>query len=159
MPKVRAYTDTSVVGGVHDEEFAEPSRRFFERVRRGDFILLISQETTRELRGAPEAVRRVLTELPPDSVEEAVVDEEVRGLAAAYLDAGVVGPGSAEDAIHVAAATVARADLILSWNFKHLVRYDRIRKFNGVNAIQGYPPVDIRSPLEVAYGGDREESI
>ena len=51
----------------------------------------------------------------------------------------------------MAAATVARADLILSWNFKHLVRYDKVRKFNGVNALNGYPAIDIRSPLEVAH--------
>ena len=61
------------------------------------------------------------------------------------------------DAVHVAAATVAQADLILSWNFEHIVRYDRIRKFNGVNAIQGYRVLDIRSPLEIDYDGEDQD--
>lgn len=54
-------------------------------------------------------------------------------------------------------ATVARADLILSWNFKHIVRYDRIQKFNGVNLTRGYRAVDIRSPLEVDYDDEDED--
>ena len=61
------------------------------------------------------------------------------------------------DATHVAAATVARADLILSWNFKHLVNYNRIRKFNGVNALKGFAQIEIRSPLEVSYGDEGED--
>ena len=59
------------------------------------------------------------------------------------------------DALHVAAATVARADLILSWNFKHIVNYQRIRRFNGVNALEGYVAIEIRSPLEL---GDEIEN-
>ena len=58
------------------------------------------------------------------------------------------------DAIHVAAVTVARADLVLSWNFRHIVNYDRIHKYNGVNALNGYPPIEIHSPLEM---DDEEE--
>ena len=53
------------------------------------------------------------------------------------------------DALHVASATIAGADLILSWNFKHIVSYDRIQLFNGVNILQGYRALDIRSPLEM----------
>ena len=53
------------------------------------------------------------------------------------------------DARHVAAATVAGADVILSWNFKHIVNYERIRKFNGVNALKGYSTIEIHSPLEM----------
>ena len=57
----------------------------------------------------------------------------------------------------MAAATVASADLILSWNFKHIVRYDRIQRFNGVNALHGYHPLDIRSPLELDYDDESED--
>ena len=67
----------------------------------------------------------------------------------AYLAAGVVGPSSRNDAEHVALATVARADLIVSWNFKHLVHIDKIRGFNAVNLRDGYPTLEIRSPKEV----------
>ena len=49
----------------------------------------------------------------------------------------------------MAAATVADADLILSWNFKHIVNYDRIRGFNGVNLKHGYRALSIISPMEL----------
>lgn len=78
-------------------------------------------------------------------------------LADAYIAAGAVPQGATADAMHVAAATVAQADLIISWNFEHIVRYDRIRKFNGVNAIQGCRPLDIRSPLEIDYDGEDKD--
>jgi hypothetical protein len=70
-------------------------------------------------------------------------------LCEAYLEAGVVTPQSSNDAHHVALATVARADVIVSWNFRHIVHLDRIRRFNAVNLRDGYPLIDIRSPKEI----------
>jgi hypothetical protein len=67
----------------------------------------------------------------------------------AYLAAGVVGPASAADAEHIAAATVAEVDIVVSWNFKHIVHFDKIRGFNGVNSLRGYRPLEIYSPVEV----------
>ncbi len=155
MRKLRVYVDTSVFGGVNDDEFALSSRRFFDLVRRGKYSVLVSIQTTTELEGAPVPVREVLKGLTPGQVEEVPVDSEVYALADAYIGAGVLGEAARGDAIHVAAATVAGADLIVSWNFKHIVRYDRIQKFNAVNTFRGYRGLDIRSPLEV--GDDEEE--
>ena len=152
MPKIRVYVDPSVFGGVEDEEFAESSRRFFERVMRGEFVLPISPQTLAELEHAPEAVQQVLERLASDMWDSVPVDAEVEALAEAYIAAGALLAESKGDAVHVAAASVASADLLLSWNFRHIVRYDRIRKFNGVNAFKEYPSLDFRSPLEVAYG-------
>jgi len=77
------------------------------------------------------------------------VSQEADDLAKAYILAGALGESSREDAIHVAMATLLGADLILSWNFKHIVNLGRIRMFNSVNLAQGYRMVEIRSPLEV----------
>ena len=151
MHRIRVYVDNSVFGGTEDEEFVEASRRFFEGVRGGRYLVLVSRVVLDEIERAPEKVRQVLADLPPDSVKEIPIDDEVNELAQAYIEAGVLGGRRIADATQVAAATVARADLILSWNFKHLVNYDRIRKFNGVNALNGYPQIEIRSPLEVSY--------
>jgi len=149
MRKIRVYVDTSVFGGTQDEEFAEVSQRFFQRVSNGDFIILLSTETLRELVKAPESVRAVWHQLPPESVEETIINEEIAELAQAYIRANVLGAGSQADALQVASATVAGADLILSWNFRHIVNYDRIRGFNGVNVANGYRPMTILSPKEV----------
>jgi len=157
MHRIRVYVDTSVFGGTQDEEFDGPSKRFFERVAGGRYVVLVSRTTTTELEGAPASVRAVLETLPPAFIEHVPVGREVDGLADAYVAAGAVGQAGRADALHVAAATIARADLIISWNFQHIVRYDRILKFNGVNAIQGYRALDIRSPLEIDYDGEDED--
>ena len=75
--------------------------------------------------------------------------EESNELKQAYLDAGVVGPASRNDAAHIALATIFGAELVLSWNFKHIVRLQKIRLFNAVNVESGYQPLSIRSPREV----------
>jgi hypothetical protein len=59
----------------------------------------------------------------------------------------------------VAIASVARADLILSWSFRHLVNHRRIHQFNEINRLRGYPPIDIRSSLEVVYGDDDDKDV
>ena len=150
MPVPRAYVDTSVFGGTQDDQFSDTSRRFFRDATNGRFVVLISPETLRELQDAPAEVRRALAEFPPESVEIVQVTPEVEALANAYIAAGVLGQGHRADAIHVAAASVARADLIVSWNFRHIVNLNRIRMYNGVNAIHGYSPVEIRSPLDLS---------
>lgn len=149
---LRVYVDTSVFGGTQDEEFAEPSRRFLERVGSGKFLLLVSAEVVRELQDAPGNVQDALADIPEDCLEEAPVNPEVKALAAAYVAAGILEESSLSDAVHVAAGTVAGADLIVSWNFKHIVNYERIRKYNAVNVLNNYRPIEIRSPSEVAYG-------
>lgn len=133
MHRIRAYVDTSVFGGTQDDEFAEPSRRFFSRVHQGEFAVLLSTVTFRKLMKAPEAVRAVLRALPRSAVEEVRIDVEVKQLAREYIRAGALTESSEADALHVAAATVAGADLILSWNFRHIVNLKRILRYNSVN--------------------------
>ena len=156
---LRVYVDTSVIGGAEDEEFRDESRRFLDQVREGRFRLVVSTLTLRELADAPEAVRRILPGLPEQCIEEVSADVEGRAdeLAAAYLAAGILGPARRDDATHVAIATLAGADLILSWNFRHIVNVVRIGQFNRINTAHGHPDIDIRSPLEVIYGDEDQD--
>jgi predicted nucleic acid-binding protein len=147
--KLRVYIDTSVIGGCWDDEFAVESRALFDMARHGELTLLLSELLTKELTLAPSEVRAVLADVPHECVEEVSLSPEAERLRDAYLEAGILGPTSAEDAHHVALATVAKADLIVSWNFKHIVHVDRIRLFGAVNLAHGYEVIDIRSPLEV----------
>ncbi len=149
MKGLRVYADTSVFGGCFDAEFQKASRQFFREVQAGRFVVVISDVTTRELLEAPEEVRLVLAELPEEQVEEIAVDDEVIDLRNDYLAAGVVGPASEADAEHIAVATIAEVDLVVSWNFRHIVHFDKIRGFNGVNALKGYRTLEIYSPVEV----------
>lgn len=149
--KWRLYLDTSVFGGCFDtaEGWDADSRRVVDYCVEGKAVLLTSAEVEDELAAAPEKVRQLFKAVPSQHREEVAVSDEVNDLADAYLSAGVVDARSREDCLHVAAATVRRADAIVSWNFKHIVRLDRIRGFNAVNLAEGYGIMTILSPKEV----------
>jgi hypothetical protein len=149
MQVVRVYSDTSVFGGSFDPEFHEASDRFFHLVREGRFVLVISDLVSKELERAPQAVRDLVRSLPEDRTELVETTLECAVLQQAYLDAGVVGPSSSLDALHIAIATVNQADLVVSWNFKHIVQFRRIAGFEGVNSLRGYRSPKIYSPKEV----------
>ncbi len=157
MRGTRVYVDTSVFGGTQDDRFAEASKWFFELIKKGKYRLLLSNIVYDELEDAPEKVRGVLAEMPEDAVEVIPIDDDVQELANAYVSARALDQDSQSDALHIAAATLAGADLLLSWNFRHIVNYERIRKFNSVNIAHGYRRIEIRSPLEVRHA--EEEGI
>ena len=149
MRRLRVYVDTSVFGGCFDAEFTEDSLRVVEAVRKGKLIALVSGVVLAELESAPKSVREVFQGLPGDRLERLELTPEVYELQRAYLRAGILAPRRADDALHVAAATVARADAIVSWNFRHIVRLDKIKGFNQVNFEMGYAHLTIISPKEV----------
>ena len=80
--------------------------------------------------------------------------ENLFELAQAYVAAGIVSQRFVDDATHVAAATVARADAIVSWNFRHIVRVDKMRAYNQVNLQAGFGLLSIVSPQEVRFDDD-----
>jgi len=145
----RIYCDTSVFGGCFDEEFAEASSQLFESFRQGTHVLVVSQTTLTELMDAPSKVRELLDTIPDEFRESIPANEEIDVLRDAYLSTGIVGLASKLDAAHIAAASVAEVDVIVSWNFKHIVHYEKILGYHGVNLIHGYSTIPIHSPLEV----------
>lgn len=145
---MRIYADTSVFGGACDREFKDLSKTFFERVHAGDIVLYVSAVTIDELDGAPENVRAFFESISPD-VKRLEIGEDAYALRQAYLQAGVVSPKWAADALHVAVASVNGCHAIVSWNFKHIVNYRRISLYNGVNLIEGYTSIAIHTPPEV----------
>lgn len=147
--KPRIYTDTSVIGGCLDLEFEEGSLALFETFKAGSTILVISNLTLAELEAAPQAVRDVLLSVPKSHMEFIEFTKEADGLAEAYLRQGVVSEKSRVDAQHIATATVSRVDVLVSWNFKHVVNLERIHGYNSVNLRFGYPMLEIRTPTEV----------
>ena len=148
MTTLIVYVDTSVFGGVFDEEFETPSRAFFELVRSQTFELLISDVSRQEIVKAPSNVRAHFEGFL-SYMRLIPVDGRILQLRDAYVAAGIVSPRWTDDAAHVAAATVAGADLIVSWNFRHMVHFDKIRLYNNINEANRYGRIDIRSPLEV----------
>ncbi len=146
---LRVYADTSVFGGCFDEEFDVASVRFFEQVREKSFILVVSEVTLDELDFAPERVRRILAEIPESCVERVAVTPESEALAREYLDAKVVGSSCLDDARHIAVATIMGVDIVVSWNFKHIVHFEKIMGYEGINLTRGYRSPRIHSPREL----------
>jgi predicted nucleic acid-binding protein len=147
--KQRFYFDTSVFGGVFDEAFEDETLQLFERVKLGQIICVFSDLTETELLNAPENVREYFKKLPKEYLERIIVNDEILSLASNYVKEKVVGPTSFDDCIHIATATMSKVDILVSWNFKHIVNVYRIRGYNSINIRSNFQPLEIRSPKEI----------
>ena len=133
MKKQRIYLDTSIFGGLHDEEFKDYTEPLFERVKKSEFEIIYSNVTEQELENAPDWIRATVDLLPKNSTVYVKSDIESAKLAKKYIDEGVVGPTSYADCLHIALATIHNANILISWNFKHIVIVVRIVGYNSVN--------------------------
>lgn len=152
---ISVYTDTLVFGGVFDDEFKDPSKTFIEAIKAGRFILVTSELVRQEIAAGPQVVGQLFEELL-SIADIATVTAETLQLQKAYLDAGIISARFATDALHVALATVWGASMIVSWNFRHIVNYQKIPKYNAVNKLHGYSDIAIYSPLEVIEHEDED---
>lgn len=148
------YIDTSVIGGYHDLEWMAETRMLWQQAEAGLWRLVTSIVTEAELKNAPANVQEIFAAtFDAGSILDTSV--EIEELADAYLAAAVVPSRFADDALHVAMATVHGVRLVVSWNFKHPVNVRREDGFNAVNVLHGWPPVRIVSPKEIIYGDEQ----
>jgi len=147
--KQRIYIDTSVVGGYFDDEFSVDTIPFFERVKKGEIIIIVSDLLEAELLRAPVFVKDFFAKISNKQIEKVKLLQEAVDLADKYIEAKVVGKTSKADCQHIAIATICKADVLVSWNFKHIVNLDRIRGYNGINYQLGYNMLEIRTPKEI----------
>ncbi len=155
MPQ-RFYFDTSVLGGVYDVEFEEETALLFEKVNLGQIICVYSNLTETEISNAPERVRTFFENIKDEHKEKVLVTPEALLLAQKYVDENVVGETSLDDCVHIATATLSKVDILVSWNFKHIVNVYRIRGYNSVNLRAGYSVLNIHSPKEIV-GNENED--
>jgi len=146
--KQRIYLDTSVFGGYFDEEFSSHTIPLFKRILSGEYIIIYSTVTQDELENAPEKVQELVKSLRADLTEFIDTTDEAIDLANEFINEKVVGKTSFADCLHIALATINRADFLVSWNFKHIVNIERIRGYNSINIKKGYKQLEIRSPRE-----------
>ncbi|HET6202978.1 MAG TPA: hypothetical protein VFI25_09285 [Planctomycetota bacterium] len=153
MPKYHLYLDTSVFGALFDTE--APARVALTRttlgaLRGGAFATYIGVPVLEEIGRAPRGLRspleKAVADLGPSVLEE---DEVSARLTEAYLAAGVLGRKSRNDARHIALASVAGLDGLVSWNFRHMVNLEKKRRVHEVNLRYGFALIDIISPQEV----------
>lgn len=146
--KLRLYIDSSVIGGYIDDEFEVATRKLFDRIIAKDFDIYFSEVNETELSLAPLRVRELTKLIPADCYKYLELNEEAKKLAETYVAEKALGKASMNDAYHIAIASVNRLDCLVSWNFKHIVNFDKIKLFNSINLKLGFPLIDIRTPLE-----------
>ena len=146
---MRIYLDTSVIGGVFAKVFSVDTNEMFAHVMKKEATIIVSSLLEAELLRAPLHVREFLKTLPKSQIEKVELTDEALKLADTYILEKVVGKTSLIDCQHIAIATICRADVLASWNFKHIVNLERIRGYNSINLRNGYPLLEIRSPKEI----------
>ena len=162
MKKLRIYLDTSIISHLDAPDAPDnetDTRRLWERIKTGEFEAFISPVVVLELDACPEPKRSALAKwLQLISYTLLQQTDEVLNLAAQYLKAGILPPKSTRDRLHIAYACVYNCDMIVSWNFSHMVNYKTISDVKGANALAGYKEMPIYSPTMLTKGGADDDS-
>jgi hypothetical protein len=151
----RVYIETSVWNfALTDDAPADRdvTREFFDQVRQGKFEAYISNVVLGEVNKAPEPRHTELLNLI-NEIAPAILptSEEASALAAELINSGAIPAKHENDAAHIATAVVANMDLLLSWNFKHIVRSKTRTLVTAISRVAGYKDIEIVFPREVIY--------
>jgi len=149
MPRrYRLYLDTSVPNAYFDERNVyrqEITRQFWLKLK--ECHVLISDLVIREMKATGnENLREKLVELVKDFELLSTESDEIRLLAEEYVSKGIIPVRHIEDAVHIAVTTVNSLDILVSWNFEHIVKLKTKRQVNAVNVLLGYDPIEIIEP-------------
>ena len=154
---VNVYTDTSVIGGCFEPEFREWSEALLNEFKTGSKKIIVSDLMLVELKKAPAEIHEKLKEVPLQYRINLGTTEEAEELAEMYITEGALTNKSYNDALHIALATINNAEVLASWNFKHIVNLNRIRLYNSINLRLGYRLIEIRTPREILNIRDHEK--
>jgi hypothetical protein len=158
MQKYKLYLDTSVISHLNAPDVPEKMRdtlRLWEDIRMGLYEVFISDLTIAEMDACPEPKKAFMfSKLAEVEYTNLVRDNEAKRLSEQYYLAGGLPPKSREDAQHIAIATVNDCDIILSWNFKHIVNLRAMTAVEDVNRQRHYKHIRILSPTMML---DRED--
>lgn len=146
---MNVYTDTSTIGGCFDKEFEEWSVALFEEFKSGTKFILLSDLTLQELEFARQEIWEKILEVPSNYQITIGITDEAINLVETYINEGALTNKSYNDALHIALATLNNADVLASWNFKHIVNLSRIKLYNSINLKLGYDIIEIRTPREI----------
>lgn len=148
---MKFYLDTSIFGGLFDEGFDQPTHELFKFIERKNITVIYSRILGDELGLAPEHVRvkarESLLRVEVEYIED--ITKEVLDLANTYIEVGALKRRSINDAQHIAIATIAGANAIITWNFRHMANFIKIEQYNDINLQKGYRRINIYSPMEI----------
>jgi predicted nucleic acid-binding protein len=161
---LRLYLDTSVINFLFAEdspEKKEVTRRFFDRhVESGEYEVFVSDLVIREITRTSDPAQRerllsVIRDYSLGVLDSAEFSGEIQPLAGAYLESGVFPRRKLDDSLHVALATVAGMDFLLSWNYRHLANVNKEMLVQADNLRLGYVKTPrMTTPMEVLHDDD-----
>jgi hypothetical protein len=121
----------------------------FDFIEKRQIKIIYSDILGEELELAPEHVRLKATDILLKAEHIEVITEEMSNLARMYTKAGALTEKSANDALHIAIATISGASAVISWNFKHMANFIKIQQYNIINLQEGYRMINIYSPMQI----------
>jgi hypothetical protein len=120
--RLRVYVDTTVVSAAEDVRAPDRQQRTLEFFARVDEFELMSSELLRtELLQTPDEVRRQMLLKRLTDIKIVNIDDAMQTLADQYVEASIIPIAYHDDAVHIAAAVLSGVDVLVSWNFRHLV--------------------------------------
>lgn len=155
MRKPQLYLETSVWNFYFADdapEKKETTRRFFDKVKQGEYEVFISDAVIGEIDKAGDRKKKsLLTLIKEYKPQRLIINEEILRLARMYVSDGIFPVNKIEDAIHAAVATVFEMDALISWNLKHLSNLKKMEMINGINMKEGYVKrLELITPMEVS---------
>lgn len=150
MRKLRVYLDTSVISHLEQDdalEKMEQTRKFWEILKAGKYEVVISDLVLAEINECKEPKRSLLQEhLAQINYERVEIIKETEEIAEEIIEEGILNPKSFDDCLHIASAILNDCNIIVSWNFKHMVNVDTINGIRRITFAKRYNNIDIYAP-------------
>lgn len=148
LKSLKVYLDTSVPNGYYDDKNLERQRvtkEFWPKLK--EYQVFISDVVIDEIKATGEEERKQgLLKLVGEFVSLSSETIEIKTLAEEYVTRGIIPAKHIKDAIHIAVATVNSLDILVSWNFEHIVKLKTKREVNVINVLFGYKQIEIIDP-------------
>ncbi|MDR2533157.1 MAG: type II toxin-antitoxin system VapC family toxin [Oscillospiraceae bacterium] len=158
MKKLKLYLDTSVISHLFAEDVPDrmtDTNKLWEDLINEKYDVYISPVVTDEMERCSEPKRsKMLEKMGQIKFQIFSKTDEVIRLAREYVKGGVLTEKSFDDCLHIAFAVIYNCDVIVSWNFNHLVNFKTINKVKIVNAINLYKEISIIPPTMLLEGSD-----
>lgn len=148
--KLKVYLDTSVVSYLQQEDV--PNRmaetlKLWKKFMTGCYDIYLSSMTTYEIDNCSESKKSFLhNKLDEIEYAELEIDKDCISLARDIISTGILTEKSFEDSQHIAVAVLNKCDVIVSWNFKHLVNIKTIKGIRKITQLKGYKDIEIITP-------------
>lgn len=146
---MKIYLDTSIVSAYFDKRVPvrmNETREFWEQIQAED--VYISTLVLDELEAVSDDDLRykMLSLLYRKPVLS--VTKDVEDLAKKYVTAGIFPSKYYDDALHLSLAVINEIDILVSWNFRHLVKRKTRLEVHKSNTLYGLKQIDIIAPPE-----------